>query len=246
MKQLIAFDLDGTLALSKQPIDEEIAMLLNRLIKVVSTAVMSGGDWPRFQTHLLGRLSADTDLERLYLLPTSGAKLYQYRGSWRRRYADLLSPSERLKLIGAIDATIAALNFATEPVWDRRFEDRGTQITFSGLGQHAPLDANLAWDPSGKKRSKIQAVLQPLLSGFTVRIGGSTSIDVTRNGVDKGSGITRLSSLSAIPCVDSLFVGDALYAGGNDEALSASGIDCISVRDVKETKHVIEAILFSR
>ena len=49
-KKLIAFDLDGTLAESKQAVDAEMAGLLARLTGVAEVCVISGGDWPQFRT----------------------------------------------------------------------------------------------------------------------------------------------------------------------------------------------------
>ena len=44
MKRLIAFDLDGTLALSKQALDDEMADLLGQLTDVAMVDIISGGD----------------------------------------------------------------------------------------------------------------------------------------------------------------------------------------------------------
>ncbi len=41
-----------------------------------------------------------------------------------------------------------------------------------------------------------------------------------------------------------IFVGDALYPGGNDYPVRAAGIDTIAVRDITETKRIIETLVF--
>lgn len=243
MKRLVAFDLDGALAESKQAVDAEMASLLARLTHRLSVAVISGGDWPQFEVQLLAQLGKDANLTRLFLMPTSGTMLYRYKGIWRQIYADALSESERDKIVGSLETIVAALGFAQERSWGTRIEDRGTQITFSGLGQEAPPAAKLAWDPTFAKRQKVQAMLTPRLPGFVVRIGGSTSVDITREGVDKGYGITRLAKAANLALSDILFMGDALYPGGNDYAVRGAGVDCIAVRDVEETKHILEAVL---
>jgi hypothetical protein len=46
MKRLVACDLDGALAQSKQPIDSETATLLARLTHVAVVAIISGGLGP--------------------------------------------------------------------------------------------------------------------------------------------------------------------------------------------------------
>ena len=243
MKQLVAFDLDGTLAPSKHVIDAEMAGLLARLTMTITVAVMSGGDWPQFEAQLIGRLPAECELSQLFLLPTSGTKLYRYAGAWRQIYTEALSIAERTTITEALEAVITLLDLDGPPKWGSRIEDRGTQVTFSALGQQAPPDAKLAWDPDRSKRERIQATLSPLLPGFAVRIGGSTSIDITRQGIDKGYGIVRLSQASGISLGDMMFIGDALYPGGNDHAVMKLGVDAIAVRDVEETKRIIETVI---
>jgi phosphomannomutase len=242
MKRLIAFDLDGTLADSKQAIDAEMGLALSCLTKTAIVAIMSGGDWPQFEEQLVSNLAADTDLARLFLLPTSGTKLYRFDGAWQLAYAELFSATERLDILKALNDSVATMDWAGDPVWGEKIEDRGSQITFSGLGQQAPLEAKRAWDPSFKKRKRLQAALTPLLPGFAVNVGGSTSIDITRAGIDKAYGIHKLAKAADVPIADMIFIGDALYPGGNDYPVRAAGIDTIAIRDVTETKRVIEAI----
>ena len=244
MKRLIAFDLDGTLAKSKQAVDPEMAALLCRLTNVFDVAVMSGGDWPQFNSQLVGQLPAGTDLARLHLLPTSGTKLYRHVGTWQPVYADALTAEERAGVIAVLDQVITQLDLDSGQSWGPRIEDRGTQITFSALGQQAPIDAKHAWDPDMSRRKQLKALLTPMLPGFEVRTGGSTSIDITREGVDKGTGITRLSQETGVPLSAILFMGDALYPGGNDYAVTEVGVDAILVRDIEDTRKIIQTILF--
>ncbi|OYY91882.1 MAG: HAD family hydrolase [Sphingomonas sp. 28-66-16] len=242
MKRLVAFDLDGTLAESKQPIDAEMASLLARLTRIVTVAVISGGDWPQFDQQLVGHLPAEADLNRLILLPTSGTKLYRYKTTWTQIYAQDFTAEERTHILTALDKAVDAAGLVGGRTWGDKIEDRGSQITFSGLGQHAPLDAKTAWDPDFAKRKQLQAELAPLLPGFAVRVGGSTSIDITRAGVDKAYGMTQLAAVANIATEDMIFLGDAIYPGGNDDAVREAGIDTIAVRDVHETKRVVEGI----
>lgn len=243
MKRLVAFDLDGTLAESKQPIDGEMAGLLARLTKVAVVAVISGGDWPQFEQQLVGKLPEESDWSQLFLLPASGTKLYRYRGRWEQVYAELFTDDERARILAALASSVAEQGLATGRSWGDRIEDRGSQITFSGIGQHAPLDAKQAWDPDFTKRKRLQAALTPLLPDFAVRVGGSTSIDVTRKGIDKAYGMAKLTTATGIAAAEMVFIGDAVYPGGNDYSVHEAGIDTIGVRDVAEARRVIEAIV---
>lgn len=244
MKQLIAFDLDGTLAESKQPLSDEVAALLARLLAVADAAIISGGDWPQFEKQIASRLPAGAARERLWLMPTTGTKLYRFAdGAWRRAYADLFDADERAEILAAFDRALADAGLADECIWGERIEDRGSQITFSGLGQRAPLDAKEAWDPDRAKRTPLQATLRAALPDLSINLGGTTSIDVTRKGIDKAYGLRRLSEESGVALAQMLFLGDAIYPGGNDYPAFTLGLDTVKVRDVAETIAVVTGVI---
>ena len=244
MKKLIAFDLDGTLAESKQPLDDEMAALLARLSQVADICVMSGGDWPQFDKQVVSRLPGDADRTRFWIMPTTGTKLYRFEdGEWTRRFADLFDEHTRKHIVDELQAAIERLGLKPDRTWGEQVEDRGSQITFSALGQQAPGPEKERYDPDQAKRRAIVKELAPKLPEQEVRIGGATSIDVTRKGVDKASGIERLATESRIPKADMLFLGDALYEGGNDAPVrDVAHVDSIQVGSIAETKRAVEAI----
>src|SRR5580704_14590491 len=84
MKKLIVFDLDGTLAPSKSPIDAEMGALIDKLLGIIKVAVISGGNWPQFQKQVLSDLVHDRRLKNLSLLPTCGTQFYKYDRTWIR------------------------------------------------------------------------------------------------------------------------------------------------------------------
>ena len=244
LKKLVAFDLDGTLAASKQPIGDDMAALIAGLLNVSDVAVISGGDWPQFQKQVVGRMPKDADFARLWIMPTTGAKLYRpdANGDWQPVYADNFSDAERQQILDALHKAVDQNGLKEAKVWGDQIEDRGTQITFSGLGQQAPLDAKTAWDPDFAKRKTLQATLKPLLPGLSVNVGGSTSIDITREGVDKGWGLHRLAKESGVALDEMIFLGDAIYPGGNDYPAEQVGVASIKVRDPDDTATAIRAI----
>jgi phosphomannomutase len=243
MKKLIVFDLDGTLAESKSPLDGEMSRLLDDLLGIVKVAVISGGDWPQFENQVLAHLSQDKSLVNLSLLPTCGTKFFQYAGDWKKIYSEDFTPDEKKKIIAALKNAVAQAGFKVEKVWGETIEDRGSQITFSALGQQAPLDEKKKWDPDFSKRKEIKAILDPLIPEFSVRMGGATSIDVTKPGIDKAYGIGKLGDVLAISLKEMIFVGDALFPGGNDYPAEQAGVISISVRGPHETKRVIETMI---
>ena len=243
MKQLVAFDLDGTLAESKQPLQEPMGDALADLLGVAHVAVISGGDWPQFEKQVASRLPARADLTRLWLMPTTGTKLYRYDGSWSAVYAELFDDAQKQAIFTAFDESLKATGFVPEQTWGERIEDRGSQITFSALGQQAPLDAKEHWDPDFAKRKVIQADLRQSLPGLSINMGGATSIDITREGVDKAYGLKKLRDASGIDLDAMMFIGDAIFPGGNDYPAQELGLDTVRVRDPQDTLSVIAAIV---
>jgi phosphomannomutase len=243
MKKLVVFDLDGTLAESNSSLDNGMASLLTALLNVVDVAIMSGGDWPQFEKQLLANLPHDQRLHGLSLLPTCGTKFYQYESGWVRRYAEDFSEGEKAKIIDSLRQAILASGFQADQLWGEQIEDRGSQITFSALGQEAPIEAKKHWDPDFSRRQKMKAVLEQLIPEFTVRLGGTTSVDITKKGIDKAYGIGKLRDILGIELEQMIFIGDALFPGGNDYPVKQAGVASVQVRDPEDSKRVIEAII---
>lgn len=247
---LVAFDLDDTLAPSKSPLDPRMAELLQRLLAVTQVCVISGGQFGQFESQLVARLEPGAvGLEGLHLMPTCGTQYYRFaEGAWVQQYAEDLSADEKVRALAAVESEARRLGLwepanPSTPTWGDILEDRGSQVTFSALGQAAPVDAKKAWDPSGEKKNALRAAVQALLPDLEVRSGGSTSVDITRRGIDKAYGMTRLAELTGVPFADMLFVGDRLDPDGNDYPVSTLGIRCIAVEGWEDTADVVERFL---
>jgi phosphomannomutase len=225
-----------------------VSSLLHDLLKVVKVAIISGGAWLQFERQVLSKLQPDGRLASLSILPTCGTQFFQYQnhqdqGQWKRLYAEDFTADEREKIIGSLSQAVAAAGFPVERTWGEIIEDRGSQITYSALGQQAPLDEKVRWDSDFAKRKKIKAILETLIPEYSVRLGGATSIDVTKPGIDKAYGIHKLRDILGIPLKEMIYVGDALFPGGNDYPAEQAGVISISVRSPNETKLVIETII---
>lgn len=243
MKKLIVFDLDGTLAESKAVIDAEAAALLSDLLGVSKAAIISGGDFPQFDKQVLAHLAHNDRLENLSILPTCGTKFFQYKTGWRKLYSETLTEAQKQKITDALNTAVASAGFQAAKTWGEVIEDRESQITYSALGQQAPLDEKKSWDSDFAKRKKIKALLDVSLADFSVRLGGTTSIDVTLPGIDKAYGIRKLSDVLGIAIQDMIYVGDALFPGGNDYPVRETEATCIQVANPNETKRVIQTVI---
>lgn len=246
MYKLIIFDLDGTLAESKQPLAPEMATLVAKLLAATKVAIASGGALSQFLKQVVAELPSDANLANLYLLPTSGAALYECKNSgWEKIYEERLSEKEADTISTAMreaSEETGIINFS-EPAYGERIENRGSQVSMSALGQQAPVAEKKAWDPEHKKRRLLQAIIAAKLPEFSVRYGGSTTIDVTKRDIDKAYGIHQLSKRLGIEESETLYVGDELAAGGNDEAVFKTEAETKSVKDPAETITFIEGLL---
>ena len=244
MISLVAFDLDGTLALSKQPLEDTMGEAVADLLGVAHVAVISGGDWPQFEKQVASRLPARANLSKLWLLPTTGTKLYTFHGGeWQRVCADLFSSTDKEKILQAFDLSLKKTGFKPEKTWGKCIEDRGSQITFSALGQQAPIHEKEHWDPDFAKRKVIQKDLYEQLPNMSINIGGATSIDITQKGVDKGYGLKRLRDQSGIPLEQMMFIGDAIFPGGNDYPALELGLKTVTVKNPDDTLAAIAGIV---
>jgi HAD superfamily hydrolase (TIGR01484 family) len=244
-KELIVFDLDGTLAESKSNLRPDMARALRALLAKKKVAVIGGGTYEQFSKQLVKELTCPPELlQNLFLFPTTSTSFYRYNRGWKKVYRRVLSAIERKKIKNALQISFKTNNYIpSKKLWGKLIEDRGTQITFSALGQKAPVAAKEAWNATQDVRPQLMKTLVKLLPKFEVRRGGLTSIDITEKGIDKAYGIRQIKKVLKIQIKNMVFIGDALYPGGNDYAAKKTGIDCIAIKGPKDTKRIIEQII---
>ncbi len=241
-KKIILFDLDGTLALSKSPITTSMGDTITQLLKHVKVGVITGGNWAQCKKQVIDMLPEEAlpHLHQLYILPTAGTRLHVHDTEWKEVYAELLSLEERKAIIEAL--TVSARDmYAVDVTHGDIIEDRGSQITFSALGQHAPLHLKETFDPDQKIRHAIVKKMVAIIPDYDIRIGGSTSIDITKKGMDKGYGIQKIADHLTITLDEIGFVGDALFEGGNDYPAKRLGVHCVEVKNPDETERHIRS-----
>lgn len=247
MKKLIGFDLDDTLAVTKSPISDEMSEILTKLLDNFEVCVISGGRYEQFQLQIIDRLHATPQqLRKLHLMPACGTQYYRYNEideRWEKQYAEDLTDEQKKLIKQVLKKTTKELGlWPANPAGDV-IEDRGSQITLSALGQQATAEDKYAWDPDNTKKFAIRDAAAAYLPDLEVRAGGTTSIDVTRVGIDKAYGMEKLIEELQISKDDILFFGDKLQEGGNDYPVKAMGIDSIEIHGWENTAQVLTGIL---
>lgn len=244
----VAFDLDDTLAPSKSRVPSRTVTLLGELLDELPVCVISGGRFEQFREQLLSQMSSHHRLSALHLMPTCGTRYYRWSqdgGDWKLMYSRDMTLPQRHRIFEAVEVAARGLGLweTDDRVSGDRIEDRGSQVTYSALGQRAAVAEKKAWDPDGSKRATLAARLGEMLPGLDVRAGGSTSLDITAQGVDKAYGIRQFATSLDVETTDIFFVGDRLEPGGNDYPVRALGVQARRVKDHIETVGVIEDLL---
>lgn len=247
MKKLLAFDLDDTLAVTKSPISDEMVVVLSRLLDHFDVCVISGGKYEQFEKQIIHRLPVEGHkLARLHLMPTCGTRYYRYdelEDEWRLQYAEDLTDEQKTRISEVLERTARELGYWEENPAGDIIEDRLSQVTYSALGQHATPEDKYVWDPDGTKKKAIRDKAALELPDLELRAGGTTSIDVTKVGIDKAYGMKKLMDELSIAKEDILFFGDKLEEGGNDYPVKAMGITSLDVSEWQDTVHRLESIL---
>jgi HAD superfamily hydrolase (TIGR01484 family) len=246
-KKLIAFDLDDTLAITKSPMNDRMGELLVKLLEKYEVCIISGGKYGQFKTQVLEKLATDhLHLRKLHLMPTCGTRYYRYdeiEDSWKLQYAEDLTDKQKKHVIDVLEKVAKELGVWRDKTWGPIIEDRGSQITYSALGQLAPPEEKYKWaEENAELKKEFRNRVASQTPELEVRLGGSTSIDITRPGIDKAYGMNKLMTEMQISRDDVLFIGDRLEEGGNDYPVKAMGIDTIAVEKWQETALIIETI----
>lgn len=241
----VIFDLDDTLAPSKSTMDPAMSSALALLLERVEVCIISGGRFEQFQSQALNGFEADdAAMSRLHLMPTCGTRYYLWQdGGWVMQYAEDLTDDQKSRSIAVLEEGARSLGLWAENPWGDVIEDRGSQVTFSALGQQAPVAEKTAWDPDGAKKLALWEYVSPRLPDLEVRGGGSTSIDITRKGIDKSYGVGKLVDQLDVGLDQLLFIGDRLDPTGNDYPVYAMGVPSIAIHDWHGTLATVEALI---
>lgn len=241
----VVFDLDDTLAESFHAPSPRALDGVGKLLAHVPVSIISGASFLRMQEQFLATFETHPHADKLYIFPTSAAQAYHFSaGTWERLYDLGLDEAARARIKKAITDAVNSLEvFRDIPHYGEQMIDKGSQIAYTHVGVDAPKAVKDSWDPDGSKRGLLWKTLKESLPEFEVLMGGVTTIDITRKDVNKSHGVRWLSKKLTIPVQEMLYVGDALYPGGNDAVVIPTGIQTISVSGPAETEKIIDELL---
>jgi len=223
------FDMDQTIAPARQPILPEMYSLLNELphdIIIVSgqevqKIMWQSKDLPSYTLGQNGNHATDIENNELWNIP--------------------LDEAHRAEIMDHIQSIITILDHDLNHDWTP-IEDRGSQITFSPIGNTAPVEHKVAYDPDRKKREALMAQIPFQSAELIVKIGGSTSLDYIHKDRHKGTNVQRLIDLMSWDKDECIYFGDGLYPGGNDEAVIGV-IETVAVKDHNDTYSKLRELL---
>ena len=188
-------------------------------------------------------------LRKFHMMPTCGTRYYRYdevRNEWALQYAEDLSTEQKKKILSVLEEEAKKVDLKNPKTWGPIIEDRLSQISYSILGQQAPAEEKYKYAETHQDLKKaFHAKVAARLPELEVRLGGATTIDITRLGIDKAYGMNKLIEELHISKDEILFVGDKLEEGGNDYPVRAMGIDSIAVERWEDTVLVIETLVKS-
>ncbi|HEY4487484.1 MAG TPA: HAD-IIB family hydrolase [Candidatus Paceibacterota bacterium] len=243
--EVVLFDLDDTLAESFQPPKADMVERLQRLLEHMPVGILSAAGLPRMEQDFLTKIIESTHIERFYVFPNSASECYRFtEGTWHRIYDFEFTEEERSHIKAALEQCSAEIGYR-HPEYEAQLWDRGSQIAYAMINSHAPQDVKKTWDPDLAKRKQLKACLEKTLHDYEILIGGSVTIDITRKDVNKAYGITWLSKELSISPRDMLYIGDALYPGGNDSVVIPTGVQTKQTSGPAETLSIIDEILRS-
>lgn len=225
-KKHLFFDLDETVTLARSPVAPQMAELLASLPHDI--VIVSGGDHERIKTQLGNSLP-------IYVLAQNGNHATAPTGQeyWNDRLTD-----EEAREIYAHIEELKSLGIPTLIEHDC-IENRGSQICFSIMGHNAPVDLKRKIDPDSAIRKNMLEQRPFVSDNVEVRIGGTTTFDYFRKGSHKGSNVARLIEQLGWNKEDSVYFGDKLMPGGNDEAV-VGVIETVAVKDPDDTYRILK------
>lgn len=216
MYRHIFFDLDKTLTKSRSAMDSGHQELFERLCAERDVVVVTGGSMEQIRAQVTPRF------DNAYIaMPESGNRAVAKDGT--QLWYEPLTPEQVEEIVCAVEALKKHFAIAVKDESDL-VESRGAQVGYSVIGYHEDIEKKYAFDPGDAKRQAALRALPDVVAkldavGVTVEPAGTTTFNFIPKGKDKGHNVTRLIERMGWQKEECVYVGDALFPGGNDESV---------------------------
>lgn len=220
--------MDQTIAPSRQPILKDMFKLLSELDH--SIVIASGQEVNKIKWQ-------SNNLEAI-VLGQNGNHAIDKNG--KELWNEKLTQEHQDEILTHIEALLKLLPEKPNPDFSP-IENRGAQITFSPVGNTAPVELKKIYDPERKKRDELLQKIPFQSTELIVKIGGSTSLDYIHKDKHKGTNVQKLINHMDWNNDECVYFGDGLFPGGNDEAVIGV-IDTVPVENHLDTYQKLKKI----
>lgn len=227
------FDLDGTVTRSRSLIEKEMRQVLAQYLNNERTiTIVSGAQTLQIQKQI--------DNLPCYYLGQNGNHAFHgadQKDIWRR----LLSPEQKKEILDHVKSIPRDWPVQNE---NDLVEDRGCQISYSLIGHHEDVSKKEAFDSDFAKRRNLIQKYPFESKTVDVKIGGTTCFDYFERGKNKGYNVAEFISLMNWDKNQCIYLGDALFPGGNDETVMGV-IETFAVNNPTDTLNFLKKQLYS-
>ena len=255
-KNIILFDMDGTLTPPRQSFDMNLLQPLRNLSEVADIGIVSGSDFDYIKEQMNFLITKSEIRFKLHLMPCNGTKYYspptyssdEYRLTHEVNMKTHLGDKSFYHLMRILTSLQYHISELGIPLSGNFIQYRGSMINWCPIGRKASLlereafvdydnDRNIREDYL--KRLKRKLSLHGLDKKIVCTLGGETSFDIYPKGWDKTYALQHFDNQ------DVWFVGDRCEDGGNDQILYEALINkgrSYKTKGPENTKEIIEAI----
>jgi phosphomannomutase len=256
-RNIVLFDMDGTLTEPRKAFVPFLSSPLWNLAKVADIGVVTGSDYDYVKEQLSHLIDNHSIRYCLHILPCNGTKWFKPptdNGSSHSLFHSVSMEDEigkeNYRILTSILLQLQAEMVEYDiPLTGHFISPRGSMINWSPMGRNANDDQRKRFKKFDKKYNFRQQFFSKLrtnldennLLNVTVKLGGDTSFDIYPTGWDKTYSLRHFSGQNV------WFVGDrARSPKGNDyEIFRACEPRSFHTSGPEQTKEVIENIIES-
>lgn len=232
MKNVVLFDMDGTLTPARKQMKHDILDALLLLLQYADVGIVSGSpfEYIKEQCGLLFNGLNEYSLQDLLILPCNGTQKYSYNDEkWNKEsFLDMrehVGDNAYETLMGILVEKQYICSLLSRsygyPLTGHHISYRGSMVNWSPVGRNANHEDREKFAVADQKYYIRENALDKLLSipqltkKFAFSLGGSTSIDIYPHGWDKTFALNHYDDKSLF-----WFIGDrCLQETGNDKPL---------------------------